>query len=73
MEVLGYRIPKDTMIVANLAKFMMDPDVFPEPEKLLPDRFIEQEGKKSKIKLNLFLNEIGKLCSSTSYPNSFVS
>ena len=62
VEVLGYKIPTDTMIVANLAKFMMDPDVFPEPEKLLPDRFIEQEGKKLKLKVNSFLNKIGKLC-----------
>ena len=60
VEVKDYKIPKDTMIVANLAKFMMDPEVFPEPEKFLPDRFIEHEGNKLKLKVNLHPIDIRK-------------
>ena len=61
VEVKGFKIPKDTMIAANLAKFMMDPEVFSEPKKLLPDRFIEHEGNKSKLKVNSYSNGIRKL------------
>ena len=61
VELKGYKIPKDTMIAANLAKFMMDPEVFSEPKKLLPDRFIEHEGNKSKLKVNSYSNGIRKL------------
>ena len=60
VELKGYKIPKDTMIAANLAKFMMDPEVFSEPKKLLPDRFIEHEGNKSKLKVNSYSNDINK-------------
>ena len=53
VEVKEYRIPKDTMMIANITKFMMDPDVFPEPDKLIPERFIENHGDKLQLKVNL--------------------
>ena len=56
-------LPKDTIIVGNLTKFMMDPGVFPEPNKLIPERFIQDDGKKISIKVcdkikNHFIFEI---------------
>ena len=45
-------IPKDTMIIANLSKFMMDPAVFDEPEKFRPERFINVDGNTLSIKVN---------------------
>ena len=51
VEVNDYMIPKDTMIIANLSKFMMDPGVFAEPEKLIPERFINDDGKKISLKV----------------------
>ena len=56
VEVKDYKIPKDTMMVANITKFMMDPDVFPEPDKLIPERFIEKDEKKHTLKVNNYYN-----------------
>ena len=52
VEVNDYMIPKDTMIIANLSKFMMDPAVFEEPEKFQPERFINVDGNTLSIKVN---------------------
>ena len=41
VEVKGYKIETGTRIAANLTKFMKDPEVFPNPESLMPERFIE--------------------------------
>ena len=51
VEVNDYKIPKDTMIVANIAKFLMDPDAFPEPEQLKPERFIKKSNNKLQLKV----------------------
>ena len=53
VEVNGYKIPKDTLMVANITKFMMDPDVFPNPEKLTPERFIEESMDDNGVKITL--------------------
>ena len=49
--VNNYNIPKDTIMIANITKFMMDPDVFPDPYKLKPERFVENDGKKLQLKV----------------------
>ena len=41
----GYRIPKDTMILANLYGVHHDPTVYKNPEVFLPERFLGDEGK----------------------------
>ena len=51
VTIKDYMLPKDTIIVGNLTKFMMDPGVFPEPNKLIPERFIQDDGKKISIKV----------------------
>ena len=51
VEVKGYKIPEETMIVANISKFMMDPDVFPKPDKLIPERFIDSDGDTLQLKV----------------------
>lgn len=41
----GYEFPAGTVFMSNLHSFLMDPETFPEPEKLKPERFIDEEGK----------------------------
>ena len=53
VEVKGYKIKKGTRMIANLTKFMMDPNIFPEPECLIPERFIEEEKDDLEIDITL--------------------
>ncbi|XP_054713637.1 LOW QUALITY PROTEIN: uncharacterized protein LOC129223095 [Uloborus diversus] len=48
MTIHGYRIPKRSIIVANLWSANNDPESFPKPEKFQPERFLTAEGKKEK-------------------------
>ncbi|XP_033222656.1 uncharacterized protein LOC117176510 [Belonocnema kinseyi] len=42
--ILGHRIPKDTMLVVNFNRVLMD-DNWKDPEAFRPERFIDDEGK----------------------------
>ena len=46
--VNNYRFSKNTMFIANLTKFHMDPEVFPSPQTFQPERFIDENGKYKK-------------------------
>ena len=46
--VNDYHFPKNTMFIANITKFHMDPEVFPSPEIFQPERFIDENGKYKK-------------------------
>ena len=41
----GYVIPKGTLIYPSMYTMHYDTEVFPEPEKLRPERFLSQDGK----------------------------
>ena len=47
MNINGYDFPEGSIFMANLTKFLNDPEVFPEPTQFLPERFIniEADGK----------------------------
>ncbi|GAB6019174.1 hypothetical protein CHUAL_000793 [Chamberlinius hualienensis] len=45
IKVLGYTIPKDTMIIANLWHANNDPKLWGDPENFRPERFIGSDGR----------------------------
>lgn len=40
----GYNIPKTAMVLPILDSILSDPELFPEPEKFDPSRFIDDQG-----------------------------
>ncbi|KAI8504432.1 hypothetical protein Bbelb_175500 [Branchiostoma belcheri] len=40
----GYTIPADATLLFNLWSVHMDPQLFPEPDKFSPERFLDQDG-----------------------------
>ena len=44
VELSGYTIPKDTLIIPNLHRMHMDPRYWTDPERFNPDRWIGPDG-----------------------------
>ncbi|CAI5451754.1 unnamed protein product [Caenorhabditis angaria] len=47
--IYGYPVKAGTGVVAQVSCVMMDENVFPDPERFNPDRFIDENGKFKKI------------------------
>ena len=45
LSIRGFEIPKGTMLLPATASYTTDPDVFPEPERFNPGRFLDENGK----------------------------
>uniref|UniRef100_A0A7E4W900 Cytochrome P450 n=1 Tax=Panagrellus redivivus TaxID=6233 RepID=A0A7E4W900_PANRE len=45
VEVMGYKIPKDTVIIDQISTVMHDERYFPDAESFRPERFIDSNGK----------------------------
>ncbi|XP_071789120.1 cytochrome P450 2J4-like [Asterias amurensis] len=43
-SLLGYDIPKGTLLIANLWAVSRDPFIWSDPEKLIPERFLDEAG-----------------------------
>lgn len=43
IEIEGYFIPKDTQVIVNAWKIGRDPSLWGNPEKFMPERFLESE------------------------------
>ena len=41
----GYDLPKDSMVLINIYALHYNADVWPEPTKFNPDRFLDSDGK----------------------------
>ena len=40
----SYTIPRGARVLCNLRKFLLDPDIFEEPKKFSPERFLDADG-----------------------------
>ncbi|ALC45928.1 Cyp304a1, partial [Drosophila busckii] len=44
-ELLGYSIPKDTIVIASLYAYHLDSRVWDDPMEFRPERFLDSQGK----------------------------
>ena len=52
VTVHGYDFPEGSIFMANLTKYMNDPDIFESPSTFLPERFIDTDNSgKPKLKV----------------------
>ncbi|XP_017464536.1 PREDICTED: probable cytochrome P450 304a1 [Rhagoletis zephyria] len=49
-ELMGFKIPKDTVVIPGLYAFHSDPRVWGDPENFRPERFLDDNGKLCLIK-----------------------
>lgn len=47
-ELLGYKIPKDALVLPFLWNVLHDPEYYKDPEEFNPGRFLDEEGKPKK-------------------------
>ena len=53
VNVNGYDFPEGSIFMANLTKYMNDPDIFKNPSTFLPERFIDTDSSgKPKLKVS---------------------
>ncbi|KAK2169207.1 hypothetical protein LSH36_12g36072 [Paralvinella palmiformis] len=58
VQFRGYFIPKDTLVLSNMYSVHMNPELWPEPEKFKPERFLQRGMKVEKKELIPF--SVGK-------------
>ena len=57
IQIGTYKFKKGTLFMANLQKFLNDPQEFPEPRKFKPERFID--GKQGIVRRSEYLVPFG--------------
>ena len=45
--IKGFNVPKGAQVIANLYAAHMDPEIFQDPDKFMPERFLDKDGKLS--------------------------
>ncbi|XP_035228878.1 cytochrome P450 2U1-like, partial [Stegodyphus dumicola] len=48
-NINGYRIPRRSILIVNLYTINNDPDIFPDPKRFDPKRFLGENNKKLKL------------------------
>ncbi|PAV15608.1 cytochrome P450 [Pyrrhoderma noxium] len=51
-EYMGYRIPAGTTIFANIWAVLRDPQLYPDPDKFIPERWLPSSSKESPMNSN---------------------
>ena len=51
MSLFGHTIPRRSHVVPNLYGILHDPEVFPEPERFDPERFLETDPESGSIRV----------------------
>ena len=59
VQFRGYFIPRGTVVLPNMYSVHMDPELWPEPEKFKPGRFLDKGKKVDKRELIPF--SVGKI------------
>ncbi|VDB85723.1 unnamed protein product [Peniophora sp. CBMAI 1063] len=54
-----YRIPRDTIVYANIYTMMQDPDLFPDPDSFRPERFLSVDDQTLDPRLREFTLPFG--------------
>ncbi|XP_070534292.1 cytochrome P450 2J2-like [Ptychodera flava] len=49
-EIMGHKIPKDTVLIVNLWSALNDPKTWKDPDRFDPTRFLNAEGKVKRYK-----------------------
>ncbi|KAH8383766.1 hypothetical protein KR009_010405 [Drosophila setifemur] len=72
-ELLGYRIPKDTIVIPSLYAYHLDSRVWTDPEKFRPERFLDEEGKLNlKLDVSLPFGAGKRLCAGETFARNML-
>ena len=55
VELRGYLIPKDTLVIANLHSVHHNVDIWGDPKNFRPERFLSEDGKSVKKSEEAFI------------------
>ncbi|XP_039948484.1 probable cytochrome P450 304a1 [Bactrocera tryoni] len=72
-ELMGYKIPKDTIVIPGLYAFHSDPRLWGDPESFRPERFLDDNGKLSlKKDITLPFSAGKRLCAGETFARNIM-
>ncbi|KAH8243800.1 hypothetical protein KR032_010219 [Drosophila birchii] len=72
-KLMGYQIPKDTIVIPSLYAFHSDARIWSDPEQFRPERFLDQEGKLSlKLDVSLPFGAGKRLCAGETFARNML-
>ncbi|XP_030559401.1 probable cytochrome P450 304a1 [Drosophila novamexicana] len=72
-ELMGYRIPKGTVIIPSLYAYHMDKRIWSDPEKFRPERFLDNQGQLClKLDVSLPFGAGKRLCAGETFARNML-
>ncbi|XP_064552926.1 probable cytochrome P450 304a1 [Drosophila montana] len=72
-ELMGYRIPKGTVIIPSLYAYHMDKRIWSDPEKFRPERFLDNQGQLClKLDISLPFGAGKRLCAGETFARNML-